>query len=372
MRNATQRSFLFVFTLVLGLAVQNDRAEAKCAGPQDNWSLSEGEAIPAKATMYYFVPSWHGDKEIPKVRANGAALRSEWKQVSKNEGFTSYRLTFDAGDASKVVVTKGAQSRTYPVRKWTAPDEGRLSGTLGTRLQDQWTCSHTDILPATVNSRARAFRVAWSDRRNGIHDFGSGTSIFPKEAGNFWRYGDEKENTHASFELGHPNCFANNVPSENLEFLLASVTPLFRDGSEGRPVVLERSSTPDTLGEGESEAPVAEEAPGVAPPVAVPAEEVVPLPALHLQGATESKPLVSTRLWAIALLLGALFGFLLFRSHRHGVPLARIVSTGAVVSLACGALAWAASVVCFPFWLLFAIGGLGVLYAAARYLEPDE
>jgi hypothetical protein len=43
-----------------------------------------------------------------------------------------------------------------------------------------------------------------------------------------------------------------------------------------------------------------------------------------------------------------------------------------VVSIACGTLAWAATLVVFPFWLIFVAAGVFVLLAAARFLKLDE
>lgn len=380
MRNASQRSIVFLLTLTLGAILHQSRAEAKCARAQENWSLSAGEEIPARATLFYFAPNWTDAQTPPMVRADSVAIASEWKQVSKNEAFTTFRLRFDAGQAKSIHISKDGSSQRYSVTAWTAPKEGRVSGSIGTREQSAWTCSHTDIVPVKVKSQAQAFRVAWFDVRNGVIDFGSGSSIFPRSANRFWRNGaDNKSQAHASFELGHSNCFGYNVPSKNLDAMQITVTPLYRDGSEGKAALLKpgkRNKQP--------EAPYAEEpvVPTTSVPMARPApmvqvqtQETLPQPftseVLVLKRSANAASHVSLRLVGIALLLGTLFGLLIFRSHRRGVSTPRLVGTGTIVSLACGALAWAATLVCFPFWLLFAAGGLALLYGAARYLEVD-
>lgn len=375
MRNATQRSLALVIALGASLLLGQATAEAKCAGPQANWSLNDGARLPAEATLYYFAPTWQADRlKAPTVTAAGTTLKATWKRASKNEAFATYKLSFDAGDAKQVVIKLGGDSQRHPIASWEAPKEGRVSGTLGPREQSRWTCSHTDVLPAKVRSKAQAFRVSWVDQRSGVEDAGHGSSIFPAHAERFWRYGSKTNPNFATFQLGHPNCFAYNIPSDNLDFLSVRVTPLFRDGSQGKSIPLKQAKKAE---EPKAEPPIVEETvPATLPPVAAapaPAlDYVAPIAPVTLDKPQPTASLIGARLIGIAILLGTLFGFLVFRGHRKGVPTLRLVATGIVVSITCGTLAWAATLVAFPFWLLFVAAGLAVIFVAGRILHLDE
>jgi hypothetical protein len=375
MRIATQRSIAIALAFVLSALVQQATAEAKCAGPQENWSLSDGERLPAKATLFYFAPTWYGgqddQQEAPRVMARDLEVKSTWRQVSKNDAFTTYRLQFDATGTKAVVIKMADHSQRHPIGAWKAPKEKNLTGTIGQRQKDSWTCSHTDILPATVKSQAHAFKVTWFDVRNGVIDFGHGSSIFPRSSRQFWSYGDAPSSVTADFELGHPNCFAYNIPADNLNTIMVTVTPLFRDGSKGKSVTLKRG---EPVTEEDDEEPVADTSVEPEPePVEAVVEQVEePTRLCGLANRNASAPKLKTRLFAIALLLGTLFGFLVFHGHRRGVPTLRLAATGSVVSIACGTLAYAATLVAFPFWLLFVAAGIFVILLAARFLKLDE
>ncbi len=376
MRIATKRSITIALTFVLSLLVNQAAVEAKCMGPQGNWSLSDGTTLPANATLFYFSPTWLGAEEAPKVMAGNVALKSTWQEASKNDAFTTYRLQFDAGDKKKVVIKLAADSRSYAIGAWQAPVEGHVTGTIGKREQSAWTCSHTDVLPAKVMSQAQAFQVSWFDLRNGYINFGLGSSIFPRSSRAFWSYGDKKESANADFELGHPNCFANNIPSDNLDHIRVTVTPLFRDGSKGKAVTLKRGgAVPEGSVKPEKEAPIVETTKEIESQAIEAAEQdVQPRGACRLRSVWlwKSQAKIGTRLFAVALLLGILFGFLVFRGHRQGLSTPRLVAAGSVVSILCGTLAWAASMVAFPFWLIFVAAGLFVLFLVARVLRLDE
>jgi hypothetical protein len=378
MRIATPRSIALALTFALSVLVHQASADASCMGPQGNWSLGEGASLPAEATLFYFSPSWNKDQLAPKVVAGKLNLKSTWQEVSTNDAFTTYRLRFNAGNAEQVTVETSGESHTYAIEAWKAPREKNVTGTIGKREQSSWTCSHTDNRPATVTSQAHAFRISWFDQRNGIIDWGHGSSIFPRSSGAFWSYNKEASSPAADFLLGHPNCFAYNIPSENLDTISVTVTPLFRDGSKGKPVTLKRGEfAPETSEETETEAPVVDDIEAPAPEAVeavTDADQSEGPRRVCKLGAPESSPSakIKTRLFAIALLLGTLFGFLVFRGHRQGVSTLRLIATGAVVSIACGTLAWAATLVVFPFWLLFVAAGVFVLLAAARFLKLDE
>ena len=293
--------------------------------------------------------------------------------MSANKAFITYRLRFDAGGAKEITIRMGNSFQRHPVGSWKAPVEERVKGSLGRREQSSWTCSHTDIVPGEITSKAAAFRVHWIDVRNGTIDFGHGTSIFPRSSSGFWRYGNKKRSASADFEFGHPNCFGTNLPSENLDFIQVTVTPLFRDGSQGKPVLLKRvKGAAVSSAEAESEPPA--DPPVVESPIVDSIDESAAAetttsaaPQLHKQA---EQPL-PTRLFAIALLLGSLFGFLVFRGHKRGVPTTRLIAASSGVSLVGGGLAWSASMVSFPYWLGFLAAGLLLLALVARTLKPD-
>lgn len=364
------RPLAFLLALLLGVSLYEASAEAKCAGPGANWSLADGQDIPSQATLYYFAPTIWGQTEAtpaPRVLADGEKLSSEWKEASKNEAFTTYRLSFDAGPASLVVIEHEGESRQHGVTDWKRPVERSLVGSVGPRLQDAWVCSHTDVLPVEVKSRAKAFRVHWLDVRSGVIDFGHGSSIFPASNEAFWRGGRAKS-SKARFELGHPNCFDYNVPAKNLDFLMVSVTPLYRDGSEGKSIRLQPIKT---VPEPKQEPVVPAELPLPTKP-----ETLVPLldtvtPPLALEKGRVRASFFKARTIAIALLVGALFGLLAFAGRQH-LDLRRLLIAGSALSLGGAALALGASAVTYPLWLLFLAAALVVVLLAARFARKGD
>lgn len=330
--------------------------------PQAQWSVPEGGVLPAKATLYYFAPSWTTQAKAPTVLVDGHRVPSTWTLETKNDAFTSFRLRFKAKKgAAAVSINLGNDKVAYRVENWRAPKQAKVEAQVGNRVTDAWTCSFTDAWPVEIQSRAEAFSVHWAELRE---DGKKGTSIYPRYAARFW--GDFDDTGFAQLTIGHSNCFGHNVPAESMAHPLRLwITPLYRDGSTGPRVEVLTTNTK------------------------VSNSLVVPNPAPSVVGQSvtdeagramlaNSRGRLSMRLVAIALALGVLLGIAGSHALRRHTSW-RDLAVGIAVALPlCGGSALAAGLFIFPYSLLPLIAGVvsilwvSLFWAKARRAQEPE
>jgi hypothetical protein len=345
------RAILVGLTLLSLISAREARAD--CAAPSPQWSVLAGDVVPAKATLFYFAPRWQAVTIPPMVSAGGSAVPSTWSVESENEAFITYRLRFETSGKQWVKVSlEGRGDVRFRVEPWRRPAESATARALA-RKHDQWTCSHTDILPVEIDTRASAFRVEWFDTRSGSEDAGHGTAIFPRQAEEFFQWtasGEKIPDPIAHLELGHSNCFGGySVPKDNLDHLSLRITPLYRDGTEG--AVLLVGGREEVLHCGLQSVVEDLHDDRLAEPHEV---------------SSIARPLAAERVWAVAAALGVLLGFAGFVVlRRRRASRRRAVVTALVGAVLCGALAVAAGLASFPYWLIHLAGGVVVVLASA-------
>ncbi len=218
-------------------------AGASCMRPRGGFSPPSGTVMPAKATVYLFVPRLHKAMKPIDLEVRGASF------VAREIGVTAIdrvvRIDLVAGGpelsirwAPKDDAARGPEALnrwlpedaergaevTYPVG---TPDANRATVIDVGHTKYGWTCSHQDTIDLTMTGNAVAYRLEWSD---GV------STLLPANESALWGVDEDSQSQSShTLEIGYMNCIGSRVDLEALATLReVELLALFSDGSERR------------------------------------------------------------------------------------------------------------------------------------------
>jgi hypothetical protein len=221
-----------IVTVVTVLGLGGGTAEAMCASPRAGFSPPPGTTLPAKATVFLFVPSSRfGELPPPTERELTVSGGSFTARLIATTGLYSVlRVDVVASGASIEVGWKPAQGDQEAVSvgyRIGAVARDMAIVTNVTHTDHAWSCSHRRTIDITLSSSAIAYQFDWED--------GTSTMV-PPNLDVFWRGGvDSAAPPDHTIELGHLNCMGDDVEPAALARLRGfRLVALFSDGSERR------------------------------------------------------------------------------------------------------------------------------------------
>ncbi len=214
------RASLLVAVFVLaGLRV----ASASCGSPHTALSPPSGARLPPHPTIYLFDTDHEVNVldalEVTRVGDANEKIRFHAVQLATSADYTVHRLELwyaSPRDGEIRVSWHGKPLATYMIGDDGEPDHAAVTDV--DHHTHRWMCSFEDVIRIAVEGNAIAYQIQWDDDR---------TTVLA-DAHLVW---SDAPRTDAELELGHPDCMAYNVASDQLAIAHTfELYALFADG----------------------------------------------------------------------------------------------------------------------------------------------